>query len=157
LIFILVWAAVFAGCSTHDRVFREEHNDFLKTLDGRKAEVVLSGDRSTVGSDFSIHNDSLFWRSLDDNTSRAAALPEVKAIVTRNRILGGIKGFLLGVAAGTTAIALMAGGGNGNEIEQALTGVVVGGILVIGGTTAGIIIGHPHEYEFVTDSVRVNK
>jgi len=33
----------------------------------------------------------------------------------------------------------------------------LGGVLVIGGTTAGTIIGHPHEYVFLKDSVRVNK
>ena len=157
---ILALTILFGGCSTHHQVLREEQKDFLKTLEGRKAEVVMSGEKSSAGSDFSINNDSLFWKSADDKAPRSAALSDVNAIVTRDGLLGGVKGFLLGAAVGTAATALIAGSAHGSDREiigRGITGIIVGGALVIGGTTAGIIIGHPHEYVFTKDSVNVNK
>jgi hypothetical protein len=155
--YIIAFAVLFAGCSTQHEILRKEQSKFLETLDGRTAEVLTSDGKTSSGSDFSIRNDSLIWMSDDENASRSLALSEINAIITKDRVLGGIKGFLLGVVGGTMAMFITAKIYSGPEFEGVLEGIIVGSVVAVGGTTAGIIIGHPHEYVFVRDSVGVKK
>jgi len=162
------------ACSTQYEVLREEqqekpkltlqkkqktytYSQLLEELEGCDAQVVMIDEQEWSGSDFSIRNDSLMWTSPDDKRVRSARLSDVHSIVTKDRLLGGVKGFLLGTVGGAAVTFLAVVGSSGHELEGFIVGIAVGSLVIVGGTIAGVIIGHPYEYLFVEDSAGVER
>ena len=118
-----------------------EKNVTIEMVDGKKIDV---GQLRAEG-------DTLSWNAMDSGKRQKTAVRDVKRIVRRDHLLGGLEGFGIGAAIDG---ALLLGLTASSNHEFPVTGAVAALALPPAFIALGLIMGHRYEYRIQADSTR---
>jgi hypothetical protein len=132
------------------------YKEFNREVKGENVTLEFTKGSESYGWYMRVDTDSARWNDYDLQERRCVQLGLLKTVIRKNRFLGGIKGFGLGLLSGA-ALGLLGASLFGGEWSSdhggpppwavgPVLGALVGGIA---GAIIGAITGHKYEYRFV--------
>jgi len=155
---LLLLCITYCGCSTSYIVTPTQgggdysYHDFNSEFSEKDAVIELKDGREMSAKQIQVKYDSKSWTESPSGTPYTVAANDVNAITKKNRLIGGLDGFGLGILAGGIYFGAVFFLNPGHEFKNANDAIPTLPLFPALGAVIGAAIGHGYEYRFRVDS-----